>query len=151
MVGSPHVMTFNVCIYWFANNPYFFTTYLSLILLWYHLFSYMLYDRPYHQRMVWNQIKRDVIPICIHFTKWLDAFTTHIFFRQEFSFMARLHWAECHSECFPNTKVARFSKQPECPAECVYPQCITECFPFAFRMFSVWVPNGFRIHQMISE
>ena len=30
-----------------------------------------------------------------------------------------------------------------------FPQCITECFPFVFRMFPVWFQNAFRIDRIL--
>jgi hypothetical protein len=68
--------------------------------------------------------------------------------------MSRLHWAECHSECFPNTKVVRFSKLSEFPAECVYQRIISVWFPNVFSMVSEWfpnTPNGFRIDRILPE
>jgi hypothetical protein len=61
--------------------------------------------------------------------------------------MARLHWAECHSECFRIRKWRDFRNCPNFSLNVF----ITECFPFDFRIFSVWFPKGFRIHQMVSE
>ena len=58
--------------------------------------------------------------------------------------MGRSNWPEWASVCFPYTKVVWFFRLAECPSK-----CIIKCFPFAFRMFSVWLQNAFRINRIL--
>ena len=67
--------------------------------------------------------------------------------------MARSHWPECHSVCFPNMKVVWFFETARMSLRIGFLQHITECFPFAFRLLSECfqnTENGTRIYRTLS-
>jgi hypothetical protein len=72
--------------------------------------------------------------------------------------MARSHWAECHSVCFPNTKVAGFSKTVRISPPNVFTSNLLNVSPNAFRLLSEcfqygseWFPNAFRTRRIDLE